>query len=310
LTQTGAAEKLTNQLTSIIRQQRHLGTRIIIATQEPTLSPRLLELCNVTIVHRFLSPAWYAVLRKHLAGAGSQVSTSSDALFEMIVGLHTGEAFVFCPTAILDIDEDQTVDGPSNPVFCELQDRYIKIRIRGRISADGGKSLMASDTVNSSKSMATSSHDEQDFSDINVCIPQAPNMSSPASIFNSMTPPTAPLVPSPGPRSTTGQGPSSQAIRASLERHALDRLKSGKGLDFASVRQATTDELWLEKHFFGVNPWKKESAHIITIIVVSGESSLAYTEMLIHIIEQAKKGTWTKPCQKRSRGPGIEGIKH
>jgi hypothetical protein len=289
LTQTGAAEKLTNQLTSIIRQQRHLGTRIIIATQEPTLSPQLLELCNVTIIHRFLSPAWYAVLRKHLAGAGSQASTSSDALFEMIVGLRTGEAFVFCPTAILDIDEDQAVDGRSNPVFCDLQDRYIKIRIRGRVSADGGKSIMASDTVNSSKLVANGSHNEQDFSNINFRVPQAPNTSSPASTFNPVAPSTALPVPSPGPRSTTGQKPSDQAIRASLERHALDRLKFGKCLEFDSVRRATTDELKLETHFFSEWPWKRNSANIIKIIVVSAESSLEYTEMLIHVIEQAKK---------------------
>ncbi|EEP81237.1 predicted protein [Uncinocarpus reesii 1704] len=70
LTTTGReAIELTENLLTIIRQQRHLGTRVIIATQEPTLSPKLLDLCDVTVVHRFSSPEWYKTLEGHLAGA-------------------------------------------------------------------------------------------------------------------------------------------------------------------------------------------------------------------------------------------------
>ena len=58
LTQSGEAANFTEQLISIIRQQRHLASRVIISTQEPTLSPQLLELCNVAFVHRFRSPRW------------------------------------------------------------------------------------------------------------------------------------------------------------------------------------------------------------------------------------------------------------
>ncbi len=36
LTSSGAAEKLTDQLVSIIRQQRHLAARVVVATQEPS----------------------------------------------------------------------------------------------------------------------------------------------------------------------------------------------------------------------------------------------------------------------------------
>ncbi len=52
-----------------IRLQHHLGARII-ATHEPTVSPAL-ELCSVTIVHRFSSPAWLRTLREYLAGVSS-----------------------------------------------------------------------------------------------------------------------------------------------------------------------------------------------------------------------------------------------
>ncbi|KAK3331156.1 hypothetical protein B0H66DRAFT_598651 [Apodospora peruviana] len=49
-------QTLTENLLSTIRLQRHLGARVLIATQEPTISHKLLDLCSVTVVHRFTSP--------------------------------------------------------------------------------------------------------------------------------------------------------------------------------------------------------------------------------------------------------------
>lgn len=97
-----------------------MATRVVIATQEPTLSPSILDLCNVTIVHRFISPAWFKALEGHLAGAclgaaegeGSSKS-GSDNLFRKIVKLRTGEAFVFCPSAILDVFTRKTQKSQS-----------------------------------------------------------------------------------------------------------------------------------------------------------------------------------------------------
>src|SRR5450432_131959 len=63
------ANTLTGTLLSTIRLQRHLGARIVISTQEPTISPALLDLSSVTIVHRFTSPYWLRSLRQHLAAA-------------------------------------------------------------------------------------------------------------------------------------------------------------------------------------------------------------------------------------------------
>jgi len=60
------ASTLTETLLSSIRLQRHLGTRVFISTQEPTISPALLDLCSITIVHRFSSPEWLKCLRQHL----------------------------------------------------------------------------------------------------------------------------------------------------------------------------------------------------------------------------------------------------
>jgi hypothetical protein len=138
----------TNSLLSIIRQQRHLATRVLIATQEPTLSPSLIDLCNVTIVHRFLSPAWFETLKNHLAGAsfaGKNDHRSIVDTFRIIVGLKTGEALLFSPTAMLDIG----ARNPSNPFakrpLEKLTDSFIRLFIRKRVTTDGGRSIMASD---------------------------------------------------------------------------------------------------------------------------------------------------------------------
>ncbi|KAI5863762.1 hypothetical protein GGS23DRAFT_604766 [Durotheca rogersii] len=142
LTQTGEAQILTDDLLSIIRQQRHTGTRVIIATQEPTLSPSLLDLSNATFVHRFVSPSWYEMLKRHLAGADKLDRGGTNVLFETIVGLQTGEALLFCPTA--QIDTRQAEDN-SEQTMKPLGDSYVRLKIRKRITSDGGKSIMASD---------------------------------------------------------------------------------------------------------------------------------------------------------------------
>jgi hypothetical protein len=73
-----SAEALTSTDTplSTIQLQRHLGARIIISTQEPSLSSALLDLSSVSIVHRFTSPEWLRTLRAHLA------ATATDLLVE------------------------------------------------------------------------------------------------------------------------------------------------------------------------------------------------------------------------------------
>ncbi|QDS68924.1 hypothetical protein FKW77_008310 [Venturia effusa] len=146
LTQSSDALKFTEQLTSIIAQQRHLATRVVIATQEPTLSPRLLDLCNITIVHRFNSPAWYNTLRRHLAGTslGEKNNDSGLEIFRQIVSLKTGEALVFCPKAMLDtVTENPGRAFAATTSLRELQSAYFKMQVRKRMTADGGKSIMA-----------------------------------------------------------------------------------------------------------------------------------------------------------------------
>ncbi|KAM3548072.1 hypothetical protein MY1884_009327 [Beauveria asiatica] len=127
---TGSAEceTLTERLLSAIRLQRHLAARVFISTQEPTISPKLLDLCSATIVHRFTSPEWLSTLKSHLAGAsklGASSATDPDHdgneafvtptlriggsedlladIFRQIVSLRTGEALLFAPNAAIGV---------------------------------------------------------------------------------------------------------------------------------------------------------------------------------------------------------------
>lgn len=143
MTGTDSSTAFTESLLSVIRQQRHLGTRVIIATQEPTISPKLLDLTSMTIVHRFTSPAWLTELKSHLAAVSSESEASKRGvqdLFEKIVALDAGEALVFSPSAMLGVDSR---DGSGSPRMLKLGTRYIKVRVRQRITADGGRSILA-----------------------------------------------------------------------------------------------------------------------------------------------------------------------
>lgn len=134
------AQKLTSDLISVIRQQRHLGSRVIIATQEPTVSGELLALCNASIIHRFTSPQWYHTLRQHLIAAYG--NEHDHSLLRAIAELDAGQAMVFCPTAILDVDVET-----GRPKL--LRDAYFKLAVRSRVSADGGESILPAHRVGS-----------------------------------------------------------------------------------------------------------------------------------------------------------------
>lgn len=147
------ASTLTETLLATIRLQRHLGARIIISTQEPTISPALLDLSSVTIVHRFTSPEWLKALEGHLAGAASKLLRTDDnedggqqisiatKVFSEIVKLRVGEALLFSPSAIIAVDNGARKTGTDG--LKRLGAGFLKIRIRSRLTTDGGKSVMA-----------------------------------------------------------------------------------------------------------------------------------------------------------------------
>jgi DNA helicase HerA-like ATPase len=127
---TPGSKVLTEYLTKVIRLQRHLGARVVISSQEPTVSTDLIALCSVTVIHRFTSPAWYNALKKHI-----NAMDGDEKIMHDIEGLETGEAFVYAPNAVLDKNEDGTL--------VKATGRLLRLNIRDRVTLDGGESIMA-----------------------------------------------------------------------------------------------------------------------------------------------------------------------
>lgn len=150
---TGSPESsvLTNTLLSTVRLQRHLGVRVFVSTQEPTIAPAFLDLCSVTVIHRFSSPAWMRALAAHVAllqqqssdnvgrqeGRVDSLKETINELFEKIVCLETGEALLFAASAM------PTIGNSSRLSPKEAPRSYVKVKIRARLSDDGGRSSFA-----------------------------------------------------------------------------------------------------------------------------------------------------------------------
>ena len=118
-----------NSILEIVREQRHKGARVIVSTQEPSLSPKLLDLCSMTFVHRCSSPAWLSKLKTHLVAAQALAETLVDG----IVNLGAGKSILFAPSAML-----ATPEGEQMKLGCSA----VKFKIRPRITHDGGRSVM------------------------------------------------------------------------------------------------------------------------------------------------------------------------
>ncbi|KAF2198906.1 hypothetical protein GQ43DRAFT_377505 [Delitschia confertaspora ATCC 74209] len=152
---SASAKEFTENLVSSIRQQRHQGVRVVVSTQEPSINPRLLDLCNITMVHRCSSPDWFKTLKQHLGGiflqqkassltlsdsdseadAGVELTVDDHTLFRKIMRLGLGESLVFCPSALIGVDDKGEV--------VKMNENHVKFRTRQRITADGGRSRLA-----------------------------------------------------------------------------------------------------------------------------------------------------------------------
>ncbi|EFQ36041.1 uncharacterized protein GLRG_11185 [Colletotrichum graminicola M1.001] len=157
--ESSESKTLTNSLLSTIRLQRHLGVRVLISTQEPTVSTKLLDLCSMTVVHRFTSPDWLHTLRGHLAGVSSVLSAmpeqqdlggevspvvvgdknAAGELFAKIVSLQTGQALVFAPSAIIGLGDQK---NGAVAAIQRLAHRPLLVKVRSRLTQDGGKTVM------------------------------------------------------------------------------------------------------------------------------------------------------------------------
>jgi len=129
-----ASASLTEALLSLSRQMRHHGMRVIISSQEPTVVPPvLLDLCNVAIMHRFSSISWWNHVAKHFSA-----DLSTEGAFDEVVKLKTGEAIVLAPSSLTTVQKP----GSINPELDQLGRRYMLVKIRTRVTQDGGASIM------------------------------------------------------------------------------------------------------------------------------------------------------------------------
>ncbi|KAG1732028.1 uncharacterized protein EDB91DRAFT_1251964 [Suillus paluster] len=137
---------LTKALLTLTREQRHLGMRVIISTQEPTVVPPvLLDLCSVAIMHRFSSPAWWDHLARHISA-----DVSIEEAFDTVVKLQTGQAIILAPSGLGVFPEDAEIRGATRikghtaPVLklTQFGRRYIIMKTRARVTKDGGRSVL------------------------------------------------------------------------------------------------------------------------------------------------------------------------
>ncbi|KAF3937497.1 hypothetical protein ABW19_dt0201093 [Dactylella cylindrospora] len=138
-------QRFSDSIIQNMRRQRHFGIRTIISTQDPQVHPELLELSNFIIMHRFDSPRWFDTLKHHVGFQGDSgdakaswdedKNARSSKAFENIMHLNTGEAYIYCPQmAMLE-------GGYWGEKVTKLGNRLLKIRVRRRLTADGGASI-------------------------------------------------------------------------------------------------------------------------------------------------------------------------
>jgi len=114
-------DDLVSGLIEVVREMRHKGTSIMVASQDPPSVPvSLIELSSQIIMHKFNSPAWL----KHIQKANAALSNlTSDKMSH----LGTGEAYVWSSKA-------------SDDAFTRSA---VKVKCRPRVTQHGGSTKTA-----------------------------------------------------------------------------------------------------------------------------------------------------------------------
>jgi len=116
---------LVSGLVESVREMRHKGMSVLVASQDPPSVPiSLIELSNHIILHKFTSPAWL----KHLQKANAALGELTPA---KMADLGSGEAYIWSSKA-------------TNPTFTRTA---VKVRIRQRITKHGGGTKTAVERV-------------------------------------------------------------------------------------------------------------------------------------------------------------------
>ena len=114
-------DDLVSGLVEVVREMRHKGTSIMVASQDPPSVPvSLIELSSQIIMHKFNSPAWLKHIQKANAALGELTSDKMNRL-------GAGEAYIWSSKA----SEDSFTKG------------VVKIRCRPRVTQHGGSTKTA-----------------------------------------------------------------------------------------------------------------------------------------------------------------------
>ena len=112
---------LVSGLVEVVREMRHKGTSIMVASQDPPSVPiSIIELSTHIIMHKFNSPAWL----KHIQRANAALK---DLTPEKMSQLKTGEAYIWSSKAT----DEAFVRGA------------VKIKCRPRVTQHGGNTKTA-----------------------------------------------------------------------------------------------------------------------------------------------------------------------
>jgi hypothetical protein len=112
---------LVAELITVVREMRHKGTSILVASQDPPSVPvALIELSSQIVLHKFNSPIWL----KHIQKANSALSNLSP---DNMARLKPGEAYVWSSKST-----EQT-----------FSHQAVKASLRPRITAHGGSTKTA-----------------------------------------------------------------------------------------------------------------------------------------------------------------------
>lgn len=112
---------LIGPVVEVIREMRHKGVSVVIASQDPVNVPAaVIELSSAVVVHRFNSPNWLRHIQKALAAL-------NDLTPSMLASLAPGEAFIWANRA-------------TDPTFTR---RASKVRLRPRATKHGGSTRTA-----------------------------------------------------------------------------------------------------------------------------------------------------------------------
>jgi DNA helicase HerA-like ATPase len=115
------AGPLINHVVEVIREMRHKGVSVVVASQDPVNVPAaVIELSSMICLHRFNAPSWL----KHIQRS---VAALSELTPQMMQGLGSGEAFMWASRAT-----DQTFTR-----------RPVRVKIRPRASRHGGSTRRA-----------------------------------------------------------------------------------------------------------------------------------------------------------------------